>query len=127
MPQYNHFQAFKSSLTGLSAQAVVDANTGTVLASSGGGSVSLNVTSTGTIKSSPGRISKIIVQNAGSAGTLTVNDCASTGAASAGNTLFKIGQANISAGQTIDLDLPLAVGLTVSAIPTGATLLVSYT
>ncbi len=117
MPQSNIFSAFKNSL-GKLVPGLVDANTGTVLVSRGGTSSAINVTAAAVLKASAGRVGKIIVVAPGTtSGSLTINDCASTGAATGANEIFTIGYAGLSAGQVIELDFPVVNGVVVSAVP----------
>ena len=48
----------------------------------------LNVTAAAVVKASAGLIYRITINTAGSAGTLTINDAATTGAAAAGNVVY---------------------------------------
>ncbi len=91
-------------------------------------STRLNLAAAANIKTGAGRVAKIIVNVVGSAGALTVNDCATTGAATTANQIFTIAfnAAAAAAGGVIVLDVPFTVGLTISAVPTGATLAVVY-
>lgn len=91
-----------------------------------GGSSKLNLTAAAALKTGPGRVGRVFINVAGTGGTLTINDCATTGAATTANTIFTI-SGTITLGTIITLDFPFTTGLVVSAVPTGATLAVSYT
>lgn len=108
---------------GAQTQPTVDAS-GLLMTSSGGKSSTLNVTAAAVIKATPGRIARIIVLNAGTTGgAFTLNDCATTGAATTANQIFTIAYnaANNIAGTIFSLEFPVTVGLVVSAVPTGGT------
>lgn len=106
---------------GALAPMQVDA-TGNNLTASGLSS-KLNVVAAGVVKVGPGRVAKII-NNAGVAG-FTLNDCATTGAAAAGNVIMLISTTTV--GQVITLDFPFTTGLVVSAVGASGVLAVSYT
>lgn len=89
-----------------------------VLTINGGTRSALNVTAAGVIKATAGRIGRIVVTAPGTtSGALTLNDCATTAAASAANTIISIPFGSLTAGQTIALDWPCINGITVSAVP----------
>jgi hypothetical protein len=99
---------------------------GNLLVTTGGKSSALDVTAAAAIKGAAGRLCKISVIAPGSAGSLTLNDAASTGAAAAANEIASIAFGSLTAGQVIALDWPCANGITVSAIPTGGAVSISY-
>lgn len=66
-----------------------------------------------------GTLVSIIVVAPGSAGSLTLNDCATTGAAAAGNQILSVAFGDLTAGQVITVFYPYKTGLTVSAVTTG--------
>jgi hypothetical protein len=78
----------------------------------------LNLTALTVIKSTPGRLCKVIVIDGGTSGAFVLSDCAAVGAASAGNTIWTLGF-GVTAGTIFDLDWPCAVGITLSAVPSG--------
>jgi hypothetical protein len=129
MPQ-NTPTPFRSAAN-TQAPANLDAE-GNLLTSSGDTKSALNITAATVIKATPGRLAKIIIVAPGSgSGAFTFNDCATTGAASAANTVFTLAYnatANV-AGAVINLDWPFLVGIVLSAVPgAGApTVSVSYT
>lgn len=94
----------------------------------GGRSASYNLTAAVAIKATAGRLRKIVVQAPGSTGgAFTFNDCATTGAAAAGNQIWTIpynGAANV-AGAIFELNWPCATGITLSAVPTGGSPIVA--
>lgn len=86
-----------------------------------------SVTAAAVIKAVPGLLATVIVDVAGSGGALTLNDCATTGAAASGNQIASIANANIVAGVPYSFFWPCKTGIVVSAVPTGSTVRVSYT
>jgi hypothetical protein len=79
-----------------------------------------NVTAAAVIKASPGTLFRIVVIAPGTTGGgLTLNDCATTGAAAIGNEIASIPYSDLTAGQVIDLEWPCKAGIVVSAVPTG--------
>jgi hypothetical protein len=119
----NGFQSFVARLLGSSSGPNQPLNVdgeGNLLVSSGGNSSALQVTAAAVIKATPGRLAKITVVAPGTtSGALTVNDCATTGAASAANQIVSIPFGSLTAGQVIALDWPCQVGIVVSAVPGG--------
>lgn len=85
----------------------------------GGALSKLNLSTAQVIKASKGRIARLIVLTAGSGGTLTLNDAATTGTAAAANAFYSVA-GTLAAGTVVDLDWPCATGIVVSAVPTGA-------
>lgn len=88
----------------------------------GGTRSALNLTAAAVIKATPGRLVRInIIAPGSTGGTFTFNDCATTGAASAANTIFKLAfdaAANV-AGASFVLEWPCTTGIVLSAVPTG--------
>jgi hypothetical protein len=122
MPQ-NPLSAFVSKIFGTSTLApiLLDTNTSLLLESGGGGTSStLNVTAAAVIKATPGRLAGIIILVPGTtSGTWTFNDCATTGAATAANTIFTLpynATTNI-AGQIFPLGIICTTGIVISAVP----------
>lgn len=76
------------------------------------------------VKASPGRICKLSITTAGTAGTLAVNDCATTGAVTAENLIYN-GLDTSPAGTVVDLEFPCLYGIVVT-VPTGGVVSVSY-
>lgn len=99
---------------------------GNLLTSSGGKSSALNVGAAAALKGSAGRLCKIVVIAVGTAGNLTFNDSATTGAAAAANAILSIPYTGLAVGQVISLEWPCANGITLSAIPTGGVVAVSF-
>ena len=85
-----------------------------------------SITAAAVVKAVPGLLCTVIVDAAGSGGALTLNDCATTGAAGAGNQIASIANANIVVGVPYSFFVPCKTGIVVSAIPTGSTVRVSY-
>lgn len=104
---------------------------GGLITTKGGTSASLNLTAAAAIKATPGRIAKAVIIAPGStSGTFTLNNCATTGAAAAGNVVWTLpynSTMNI-AGTIFDLDMPCSTGITLSAVPGGGSpiIAVSY-
>jgi hypothetical protein len=78
----------------------------------GGVSAANNLTSAQVIKALPGVCVRIICI---AAGTLTLNDCATTGAAAATNEFFPAALA-CTAGQIFELDWPCSAGIVASVV-----------
>lgn len=95
----------------------------------GGRFSALNVTAAKVIKASNGgTLFRIIVQTAGSAGSLTINDNTALGGTNtAANTLCSIPFGNLTSGRIIKGQWPCANGIVVSSMPTGGVIAVSYT
>lgn len=86
----------------------------------------LNVTAAAVVKASAGLIYRITINTAGSAGTLTINDAATTGAAAAGNVVYNAAFGALTGGSVVTLEFPMLNGIVVSAIPTGAVIAIAY-
>lgn len=121
--------AFVAKLFGGSsfAPGVVDV-AGNLAVSGGGNLGTFNLTVAAVIKATPGRLAKIVIQNAGTTGGAFVfNDAATTGAAGIGNQIFSLAYnapAN-TVGAVFAVDWPCANGIVLSAVPTGGTPIVS--
>lgn len=85
----------------------------------GGNKSKLNQNAAAAIKNSPGTLFRIVVITAPTSGNLTVNDCAATGDAAAGNVLLDVAFGALTKGQVITLDAPCAVGITLSSVGGG--------
>jgi hypothetical protein len=97
------------------------------LGNPGGLYAALNVTTAQALSTSQSILCAILIVAPGSAGSLTINDCATTGAASAANTIFTALYTSLTVGQVIVLNWPCGTGLTVSAIPTAGQISMSFT
>lgn len=86
----------------------------------GGVSAAYQVNATGVLKNAPGVLAKVVCITAGS---VTLNDSATTGGAAATNEIWS---GSLTAGQILPLDWPCAAGICVSAL-TSAVLSVSFT
>lgn len=93
----------------------------------GGASAALNVTAAAVLKAAPGVCVRISVITAGSAGTLAINDCTTTGAAATANQFYNGLNASLTQGAVVELDWPCGSGITVSAVPTGSVLAIAFT
>jgi hypothetical protein len=120
MPQ-NPNQVYAAVSGGVPGPLNNDAN-GLLLSTTGGDSTALNITAAAAVKATAGRIAKLVILAPGSTGgAFTINNCATTGAATTANQVFTLpyDSALNVAGQVIELDMLCSVGITVSAVPTG--------
>ena len=95
----------------------------------GGNKSSLDISAATVVKSTNGILCRIVTSTAGTAGDLVINDNNATGASNvAANEIVSIpfGNANLAAGEVVELFWPCATGITISAVPTGWTGAVSY-
>lgn len=84
----------------------------------GGNNSALQITAATVIKATPGTLFRVCVQAPGTtSGALTINDCATTGTASAANQIISIPFGSLSAGMVIPLEWPCKVGIVISAVP----------
>lgn len=131
MPQNPAAATIARTPGGSQSAASLDAGNN-LMTNSGGLLSALGITAAKVLKATPGRINKVMIQlgtTAPTAGYLTINDCATTGTASAANEIVSIPFGSITAGAILTLDFPCQVGITISALPTGGTslqLAVSY-
>jgi hypothetical protein len=91
----------------------------------GGNQSALNITAAGVINASPITVYRIVVNNPGSAGNLTLNDCTTTGAADAANEIYTAAYSSLNSGQVIKLLWPCLNGLVLSDLPTDAVIAIS--
>lgn len=91
-----------------------------------GTSSKLNVSTATVIKATPGRACRLIVQTAPSAGSITINDTTTTGAAAAANQIFTIAFGSAPAGSIFNLDFPCTSGIVISSVGTGGVVAFSY-
>ena len=87
----------------------------------------LDITAAAVIKSAPGILACVLIQIVGSAGSLVLNDCATTGAATVANQVINLAYSKLSPAQTITLQWPCQAGIVVSALPTGAQVSIAFT
>jgi hypothetical protein len=93
---------------------------------SGGISSALNLAAGArVVKASPGRICTLVITTVGTAGTLAVNDAATTGAAATSNLIYSAAN-TLAAGTVVNLSFPCLVGIVVT-VPTGGNISVSFT
>jgi len=76
------------------------------------------------VKAAPGRVFRLIINTAGTAGTLAINDAASVGAVAASNLVFTALNTT-AAGNVYNLEFPCANGIVVT-VPTAGVVSVSY-
>jgi hypothetical protein len=88
----------------------------------------LNISGPTVIKAAAGYTTMVVVSGVGSVNPLTINDCATTGAASAANQVMSIpfGAFTGTASVILPLGFVFTTGITISAVPTGVTVAVSY-
>lgn len=79
----------------------------------------LNVTAITAVKASAGRVCKITVVTAATAGNFAVYDVATTGAAATANAILKYTASWPAVGTVINLDFPCAAGIVVDPGTTG--------
>jgi len=95
---------------------------GNLLLISGGGINWTQANAAAVIKATPGRFCRLTVLAAGTSGSWTFNDCATTGAAASGNQIATIAYnaSGLVVGIPIVFDWPTQVGLVLSAVPGGS-------
>lgn len=109
-----------SGVTGAPARVHADG----ALYSAGAANSALNITATTVVKAAPGRVTRVVVV-ATAAAASTVNDCTTTGAVAAANTILNI-PASTTVGTVYIVDWPCSQGITV-APGASVTLAISYT
>jgi hypothetical protein len=93
----------------------------------GGSRMAFNITAIGQIKAAPGKLRRLFVQTAASAGTLILSDVCSGGTPAIGNQVAAIPNTALTAGAVITIDAPFAACITVSGTwPTALVLSASY-
>jgi hypothetical protein len=85
----------------------------------------LNVTRRIVVKAAPGRLNKLVIINGGTGSAFTLHDCATLADAAAANAIFVL-PPGATVGTIINLDWPMQVGITLSAVPDGGVLAVSF-
>jgi hypothetical protein len=95
----------------------------------GGNFSTLNIQGATVVKGAPGRLAKLCISNAGSAGNLVINDSATLAGANSGNIILTMpyNAALDASGSVINLDWPCLNGIVISAMPTGSIASVSWT
>lgn len=76
-----------------------------------------NVTGPAVVKGTPGKMIRLMVAEPGQGGSLTLNNCATVGAATTGNRVISYQQ--LFAGQIIEIGFACDTGIVVSAVTTG--------
>lgn len=84
-----------------------------------------NSIATGVIKGTPGKLLRVLVVDPGTAGALTLNNCATVDAATGGNQI--ISYTGMWPGQIIDVNFTCDTGIVVSAMRTGGQFTIVYT
>jgi hypothetical protein len=92
----------------------------------GGVSSAINITSAQVIKAARGICATLICIAPGSAGSVVLNDCATTGAAAATNEFFSKLFSVLSAGQVIPLKWPCGAGIVISSVPTAGVFSIAF-
>jgi|SRR5580692_7956186 hypothetical protein len=92
----------------------------------GGVSAVINITVAQVVKALPGICATLVCIAPGSAGSLVLNDCATTGAAAATNEFFSKLFSALSAGQVIPLKWPCGAGIVVSSVPTAGVFSIAF-
>lgn len=90
----------------------------------GGNATVLNITAAAVVKATPGTAWRINVVAPGTAGSLILNDCATTGAAATANAIISIPFGSLPV--TIPLTWPCNTGIVVSSVPTGGVFTISF-
>ncbi|WP_430229704.1 hypothetical protein [Paraburkholderia tropica] len=85
----------------------------------------LNITAINAVKATPGRICKVTVIAAATAGNFAVYDVATTGAAATANAIIKYTASWPAVGTVFNLDFPCAAGIVVDP-GTGGQVAVSF-
>jgi hypothetical protein len=101
-------------------------NLGVYDESVGGSQTATNVTAPALINPRRCVLWTVHIIAPGTAGILTLNDCATLAAANESNQITSINFANLSAGQLIPLKWPMQNGIVVSAVPTGGVINFAY-
>jgi hypothetical protein len=83
------------------------------------------ITATGLVKAPAVTLMRVVITAAGSAGTLTIVDAATSGQVSGAVVLYNAAYTAIPGGSVITLEEPIVNGIWVSAIATGMTVLVT--
>jgi hypothetical protein len=95
----------------------------------GGISSAFNITGATVVKPTLGCLYRIVIVTALSAGSLTINDCATTGAAAASNEIFTVASSYTAvnfSGSVINLEWPCLTGIVVSAVGTSGVVSIAY-
>lgn len=93
----------------------------------GGVSSAINITGAQVIKAAPGIAVTLICIAPGSAGSFTLNDCTTTGAAAASNEIYSALFSALAAGKVIPLNWSCSTGIVVSSVPTAGVFSLAFT
>ena len=78
------------------------------------------------VKATAGSIVTITITGTASAGSLTINDCATTGAAAAANQVVSIPSTSLTSPVLFLGGFVTTTGIVISAVPTGATVGIAF-
>jgi hypothetical protein len=93
----------------------------------GGTSAAMGIASPQVVKATPGICASLICVAPGSAGSVVLNDCTTTGGAAATNEIFSKLFSALAVGQVIPLRWPCAAGIVVSSVPTAGVFSLAFT
>jgi hypothetical protein len=93
----------------------------------GGTSSAMGITTAQVIKASAGLCATLTCVAPGSAGSVVLNDCTTTGGAAATNEIFSKLFSALAVGQVIPLRWPCSSGIVVSAVPVGGQFSLAFT
>ncbi len=85
-----------------------------------------DVTAAAVIKALPGVLAQVIINTAGTAGSLTFNNTTTTGGATTANQIITIAFGSLTVGEVLNLNFPCSAGIVLSAIPTGGVISIAY-
>jgi len=89
-------------------------------------SAAINITAAQVIKAAPGILATLLCVAPGSAGSVVLNDCTTTGAAAATNEILAKSFSALAAGQVVTLRWPCAAGIVVSSVPTAGAFSIAF-
>jgi len=97
----------------------------------GGSKSSINITAAAVVKAAPGCLYRIVIQAAGTSGTLTISDLATTSGAAAANQIISLTSAQLTTlignnGGVVTLEWPCQTGIAVTTCSGGIVANVAY-
>lgn len=116
------FQGVSSQMFLSSLQEITRALKANTQSNIFGQNSALNLTAAAVIKTSSGRLRKLVIIAPGStSGAFSFNDCTTVGAAAAANLVYSLpfGSTQNVAGAILSIDLPFKTGIVLSAVPGG--------